>query len=84
MPYHSWLEICESPNFTFAGLNLFDFACLRVTDGWSQDFASEHDQKYKEGKYILEREMITEKPERHDIISGKPRIEEIPAREILA
>ncbi|KIR90069.1 hypothetical protein I304_06001, partial [Cryptococcus deuterogattii CBS 10090] len=37
-----------------------------------------------EGKYILEREMITEKPERRDIISGKPRIEEIPAREILA
>lgn len=54
------------------------------TLGWKYDFASEHDQKYKEGKYILEREMITEKPERHDIINGKPHIEEIPVREILA
>ncbi|OXG48341.1 hypothetical protein C355_04288 [Cryptococcus neoformans Th84] len=55
-----------------------------TTLGWKYDFAFEHDQKYKEGKYILEREMITEKPERRDIISGKPRIEEIPIREILA
>ena len=57
---------------------------LAGTDGRCQDFAFEHDQKYKEGKYILEREMITEKPERRDIISGKPRIEEIPVREVLA
>nr|KIR88657.1 hypothetical protein I308_00736 [Cryptococcus tetragattii IND107] len=28
--------------------------------------------------------MISEKPERRDIISGKPRIEEIPVREVLA
>lgn len=49
----------------------------------SQDFAFEPEQKYKEGKYILEREMITEKPEsKRDL--GKPRIEEIPVRELLA
>lgn len=28
-----------------------------------QDFAYEADQKYKEGRYILEREMITERPD---------------------
>ncbi|KIR52008.1 hypothetical protein I315_05649 [Cryptococcus gattii Ru294] len=55
-----------------------------TTLGWKYDFAFEHDQKYKEGKYILEREMISEKPERRDVISGKPRIEEIPVREVLA
>lgn len=48
-----------------------------------QDFAFEQEQKYKEGKYILEREMITEKPEsKRDL--GKPRIEEIPIRELMA
>ncbi|WRT69723.1 uncharacterized protein IL334_006713 [Kwoniella shivajii] len=53
------------------------------TLGWKYDFAFELDQKYKEGKYILEREMITEKPEsKRD--HGRPRIEELPVRELLA
>lgn len=40
--------------------------------------AYEDDQKYKEGRYILEREMITEKPEGKRDRDIHPRIEEIP------
>lgn len=48
-----------------------------------QDFAYEPDQKYKEGRFILEREMITEKPEgKRDL--GRPKIEELPVRELMA
>lgn len=74
----------SSRTYSFARLTFILNCLLAGTDGRCQDFAFEHDQKYKEGKYILEREMIAEKPERRDIISGKPRIEEIPIREILA
>jgi hypothetical protein len=48
-----------------------------------QDFAYEPDQKYKEGRFILEKEMIIEKPEgKRD--TGRPRVEELPVRELLA
>lgn len=41
-----------------------------------QDFAYEPVEKYKEGKYILEREMISERPEsKRDL--GRPMIEEV-------
>lgn len=50
------------------------------TDTDIQDFAYEADQKYKEGRYILEREMITERPEaKRD--TGRIRIEEVPAKD---
>lgn len=41
-----------------------------------QDFAYEACEKYKEGRYILEREMITERPETKR--DAQFRIEEIP------
>lgn len=42
----------------------------------AQDKAYEHQEKYKEGKYILERELIDEIPEPTHA-SDKPHIEEI-------
>jgi hypothetical protein len=55
------------------------WACRsRPTD--KQDFAYEADQKYKEGRYILEREMITERPEqKRDTAAIK--IREVPLSE---
>jgi hypothetical protein len=51
----------------------------------AQDFAFEPEQKYKEGRFILEREMISERPEGKMPAAGsKPRIEELPMRELLA
>jgi hypothetical protein len=55
----------------------------RVNDGsdtadW-QDFAYEASEKYKEGRYILERELIVERPEIKSP-NGRPLIEEIPAK----
>lgn len=48
--------------------------------GWKYDFAYEADQKYKEGRYILEREMITERPDsKRD--TSRIRIEEVPLTE---
>ncbi|EKC99611.1 hypothetical protein A1Q2_06030 [Trichosporon asahii var. asahii CBS 8904] len=46
--------------------------------GWRYDYAFELEQKYKEGKFILECELITERPEskaRDPVF--RPRIEEI-------
>lgn len=42
-----------------------------------QDFAYEIGEKYKEGKFILETELITERPELKREHVFKPRIEEI-------
>ena len=50
---------------------------------YEQDFAHEPDQKYKEGRYILERELITEIPEGKRE-TGRPKIEEISVRELMA
>lgn len=47
-----------------------------------QDVAFEHAEKYKEGKYILERELVIERPE-IKTQPGRPRIEDIPVRDIL-
>ncbi|KAK4685969.1 hypothetical protein P7C73_g4170, partial [Tremellales sp. Uapishka_1] len=42
-----------------------------------KDYAYDEEQKYKEGRFILERDLVIEKPEnKRD--QGKPRIEEIP------
>lgn len=50
----------------------------------SQDFAYEADQKYKEGRFILEREMVTERPEPRSA-HARPTIEEhLPVRELMA
>lgn len=49
-----------------------------------QDFAYEPDQKYKEGRFILEKEMITERPETRGA-HGRATIEEhLPVRELMA
>jgi hypothetical protein len=47
-----------------------------------KDFAFEPDQKYKEGRFILEKEMIIERPENRNPTRGL--IEELPVRELLA
>ncbi|ORY34683.1 putative yippee-like protein [Naematelia encephala] len=53
--------------------------------GWKYDLAYEPEQKYKEGKFILERELITEKMEnKRDLQSDRPRIDEVPVRELMA
>ncbi|ODN72889.1 hypothetical protein L202_08312 [Cryptococcus amylolentus CBS 6039] len=54
-----------------------------TTLGWKYDYAFEYSQKYKEGKFILEKALFSEKPERRDI-GLVPRIEEIPVRDIIA
>ncbi|WOO82202.1 yippee-like protein [Vanrija pseudolonga] len=44
--------------------------------GWKYDYAYTLAEKYKEGKFILERELITERADtRRDF--GKPRIDEV-------
>ncbi|TXT12973.1 hypothetical protein VHUM_01374 [Vanrija humicola] len=48
--------------------------------GWKYDYAYELAEKYKEGKFILERELITERADsRRDF--GKLRIDEVVVRE---
>jgi hypothetical protein len=47
-----------------------------------KDFAFEPDQKYKEGRFILEKEMIIERPENRN--TNRALIEETPVRELLA
>ncbi|EIW71377.1 hypothetical protein M231_04762 [Tremella mesenterica] len=51
--------------------------------GWKYDYAFEPEQKYKEGRYILERALVVEKPETGPD-RGKPRIDELPVRELTA
>ena len=60
--------------------------CFIWYDAKVQDFAYEHDQKYKEGRYILEKMMIVEKQEPlpQPLDRAKPRIDEVPIRELLA
>ncbi|WVQ78946.1 hypothetical protein IAT38_001038 [Cryptococcus sp. DSM 104549] len=55
-----------------------------TTIGWKYDLAYEADQKYKEGKYILEKEMIVEREEDKRLLSSPPAILETSGREIIA
>jgi len=67
-------------NIRLCSLLLGSFVAWTVAN--AQDVAFEHVEKYKEGKYILERELIIERPE-IKTQPGRPRIEEIPIRDIL-
>jgi len=48
-----------------------------------QDFAYEPDQKYKEGRFILERELITEQPEKRGTYAVRPVISEVSRDPLL-
>ncbi|KAL7425185.1 hypothetical protein Q5752_000873 [Cryptotrichosporon argae] len=53
--------------------------------GWKYDTAYQHDQKYKEGRYILERECIVEVAEpKLGAGATKLGIEEVPVQELMA
>jgi len=54
VPHHSRLEICEHSHFCFRSLSAHEYR-------WDwQDKAYEQSQKYKEGKYILERNLLVD------------------------
>ncbi|TXT06220.1 uncharacterized protein COLE_05551 [Cutaneotrichosporon oleaginosum] len=60
--------------------DLYCSVCHHVL-GWKYDFAYEPGEKYKEGKFIIEREMIVERPEGKRNLD-KPVIEEVVVRQV--